>query len=187
MRADLPGFSSPDTGTEAPLELMAACHVRIQHHGELLKRLDAQLRTRDADEQARGAAQCILRYFDTAMPDHHRDEERDLFPALLETMAGSDPVCIREMIVGLTEEHRDLETQWALMREAVARIAAGETAALDSAAVASFCDLSVHHLRREDDELLPMAARLLGDHEIEAIGQAMRRRRAIPEQPGARA
>lgn len=43
-----------------------------------------------------------MRYFDTAAR-HHEDEEQDLFPALLESMAGSDAVCLRELTASLCE------------------------------------------------------------------------------------
>ena len=35
------------------------------------------------------------------------------------------------------------------------------------------------HIHREDTELLPMARRLLGEAELQGIGQAMRRRRGL--------
>ena len=47
-----------------------------------------------------------MRDFDTSARHHHDDEERDLFPALIESMAGSDAVCLRELTAALTAEHR---------------------------------------------------------------------------------
>lgn len=186
MNISIPGFSSPAASTEAPLEMLAACHIRIQRQCATLRRLAAHLAEHGADEQARGAAAGVLRYFDTAAPQHHADEEQDLFPALLESMAGSDPVCLKGMTQGLRDEHRELETAWARLRPRLQAIAAAtaasndsSTAALPAADVETFAALYERHIRFEEDELLPMAARLLSDEELARIGRAMRERRGI--------
>lgn len=181
--AHFPGFSTPAASTEAPLEMLAACHIRIQHQCNTLQRLSAHVQTRGSDEQARQAAQNIMRYFDTAAVDHHADEEEDLFPALLESVAGSDPVCIRQMIDRLCQEHRQLEAGWRKLRKILACIATGETADLPQQDVDTFVSRYIQHVEFEDGELLPMAARLLGEHHIEQIGRAMRTRRGIVSQP----
>lgn len=221
MSISIPGFSSPATSTEAPLEMLAACHIRIERQCATLRRLAAHLAEHGADEQARGAAAGVLRYFDTAAPQHHADEEQDLFPALLESMAGSDPVCLKGMTQGLRDEHRELETAWARLRPRLQAIAAApaagagsteagsgrnteaggaalcvarkdargaqpghqersDSAALPAADVEAFAALYERHIRFEEDELLPMAARLLSDEELARIGRAMRERRGIP-------
>jgi len=48
---------------------------------------------------------------------------------------------------------------------------------VDAALVSSFVERYEAHIRREEGELLPMAARLLGETELDRIGVAMRRRR----------
>jgi len=132
-----------------------------------------------ADADARGAAASILRYFDGAALQHHLDEEEDLFPALIESMAGSDAVCIRELTTRLADEHRRLEAAWRRLRPRLEGIAAGENEALDAQAVEAFARLYEEHLAVEEAELLPMAGRLLGDAELDAVGRAMRARRGI--------
>jgi hemerythrin-like domain-containing protein len=181
MATDFPGFSGPAASTEAPLEMLAACHVRIERQCATLGRLVSHLTEHGCDDQARSAASNIMRYFDTSAVDHHRDEEQDLFPALIESMAGSDAVCIKAMTQGLADEHRKLEREWRGLRLALERIAAGEPATLPADAVSRFVDLYAQHMQREDDELLPMAARLLGDADIARIGRAMRQRRGIAD------
>ena len=47
--------------------------------------------------------------FDTSAVDHPADEEIDLFPALIDSMAGSDATCIRALIESLKGDHRTLE------------------------------------------------------------------------------
>lgn len=179
MSTSFPGFSSPTASAEAPLEMLAACHIRIQHQCDVLQRLAAHLPEHGSDEQAQTAATAILRYFDTAALDHHADEENDLFPALLESVAGSDPVCIRDMIDKLCQEHRELEAAWRSLRKDLQRIAQGQAVTLTAQRVDTFVRQYLAHIQFEDEELLPMADRLLGNVDITRLGEAMRQRRGI--------
>lgn len=175
----LPGHSSPAAGFEAPLEMLAACHQRILRQCDTLQRLLPHVAAHGVDTQAREAAQAVMRYFDRAAVDHHADEEQDLFPALLEAMAGSDAVCLRELVGALTQQHRELELHWQALRRVLARIAAGDPAAPDLEVVERFVAAYTQHLQREESELLPMAARLIDDAQLQQIGRAMRLRRGI--------
>lgn len=159
--------------------MLAVCHHRIQQQGMTLQRLVAHLATRDADAHARVAAAAVMRYFDTAAKDHHADEEVDLFPALIESMAGSDARCLRELIDSLKADHRSIETQWHCLRAKLARIAAGEAQALLADDVHPLIASYEAHIAREEAELLPMAARLLSDTALEGVGRAMRERRGV--------
>ncbi len=178
MAVDLPGHSAPAVGFEVPLEMLAACHGRIQHQCDTLVRLRAHLQTHGADRHAQAAARAVLRYFDTAAHHHHEDEEQELFPALLESMAGSDAVCLRELTAALCSDHRLLEQRWSALRQRLLHVADGTASALDDVDVPGFVQLYAQHIAREEAELLPMAARLLGDAELDRIGRAMRLRRA---------
>ena len=179
MPAGLPGFSAPGAGFEVPLEMLAACHLRIADQLTTLQRLAAHLREHGSDADAQVAAQRVLRYFDTSARDHHADEEDDLFPALIEAMAGSDAVCLRDMFAALATEHREVEARWQALRAALLRVAAGQAVLLDGAEVRAFADVYQRHIAREEAELLPMARRLLSDSELDRIGAAMRARRGI--------
>jgi hemerythrin-like domain-containing protein len=179
MNAALPGHSSPRATFDEPLAMLAQCHDRAGAQVNTLRRLLAHLPQHGADEQARDAANAVMRYFEIAARDHHADEESDLFPALLEAVAGSDAVCLRELTDSLRAEHRRLEQAWQALRPALQRIAAGESAPLDSAAAEALIGGYQRHIAREDGELIPMAARLLDAATLARIGQAMRGRRGI--------
>jgi hypothetical protein len=45
MALTLPGHSAPAVGFEVPLEMLAACHGRVQHQCETLLRLVTHLQT----------------------------------------------------------------------------------------------------------------------------------------------
>jgi hemerythrin-like domain-containing protein len=181
MSHTFPGHRAPSAGFEVPLEMLAACHLRVQSQNQTLLRLVPHLAAHGADPQAREAAVAVMRYFDTAAKHHHEDEELDLFPALLESMAGSDAVCLRELSAALVTDHRALEQRWRQLRRVLEQVALGTAATLAADEVQAFAGLYERHIKREEVELLPMAARLLDDATLDRIGLAMRARRgAIP-------
>src|SRR5215472_17762851 len=98
MTLDRSDFPDPAASFEAPLEMLAACHDRMRDRCATLLRLRPHVAAKGADAAASSAARSVIRYFDSAARDHHADEEQDLFPALLEPVPGSDPVCIRELV-----------------------------------------------------------------------------------------
>ena len=44
----IPGFSAPSAGFEAPLEMLSACHLRIERQCATLRRLVPHLATHSA-------------------------------------------------------------------------------------------------------------------------------------------
>jgi len=179
MTADFPGMPSSAASFEAPLEMLFACHDRIRTRCATLLRLRAHVAQKGSDAEARNAARGVIRYFDTSARDHHEDEEQDLFPALLEALPGSDPVCIRQLTESLAEEHRELAQRWIGVRTWLLAVEGGETQPAEAADLESFVNLYQRHAEREEKELFPMAERLLSDEELDRIGRAMRLRRGI--------
>ena len=167
---------------EPPLDVLAAWHRQGQGVFVTMRRLAKDAPALSVDEVAQRNAQSVLAFFDRSIEVHHEDEERDLFPALIESMAGSDPVCLREMIAGLTDEHRALAAAWRDLRPDFAALAAGTPWALDADLVETMILQCERLFRREDEELLPMASRLLSDEARAGIfaGMLARRRRAAP-------
>lgn len=159
--------------------MLAACHGRIRSQCATLLRLRSHVAAQGADAAASQAARNVIRYFDTSARHHHEDEEQDLFPALLESMAGSDPVCIRQLTVALAADHRELERLWGKVRAWLTAVEAGEASPAVAAEIDAFVDLYERHAEREEAELFPMAVRLLGTGELDRIGQAMRLRRGV--------
>jgi len=109
----------PAPSFDEPVEMLKACHERIAAQCATLGKLAAHLPLHGADAQARQAARNIMRYFDTAGPNHHADEEQDLFPMLIEISERlRSPVA--ERIASLLDEHRSLEAAWAQLRAMLA-------------------------------------------------------------------
>ena len=174
-----PGFDTPAAGFEAPLEMLSACHGRVERQCQTLLRLVPHLAANGADQAAREAAQNVLRYFDTSARHHHADEEEDLFPALLLTASGTDLAALNELVAALRSQHRELEQAWAELRWKLEGVWLGTLRELDADEVGRLAELYRSHIAREEAELLPLAARLLGTEQLDGVGRAMRERRGI--------
>jgi hypothetical protein len=171
-----PELEIPKGEAEGPLDLLSRLHARTLQQCATLRRLVLYLAECGCDEQARRAAESVLRFFDVRSSQYRGDEEEDLFPALLESMAGSDAVCLRELTSAMAQQHRALEMMWERLRTPLAALASGQGSTLDSAAVEAFAALYHSHIEREQSELLPMAARLLTDEALQQLWNSMRSR-----------
>lgn len=158
-----------------PLEMLAACHERIEDRCDLLHRLVEHLAQNGCDDQARQAASSVLRYFDTAGEHHHEDEEVNLFPALLE----ADPREAAALVQRLCEDHVEMRKSWQTLRETLVELETGVAAMLPAADVERFTALYRAHIQREEAHLLPLAQRVLGEEAMAAIGDAMAHRRGV--------
>lgn len=170
-------FPSEESG--GPLQELARLHAQTLGECAKLRQLALDLPGDGGGDASRRAAQSLLRHFDLGAPQYRLCEEQQLFPQLLESMAGSDPVCLRDLTSAMSAQHRRLDSMWRALRGPLAALAAGQPASLASAQVEEFVALSQSHIERERDEVLPMASRLLTDEALAQIGDAMRARRAI--------
>lgn len=179
MRISMPGQTPAAATTEVPLEMLSACHGRVQTQCETLQRLCDHLPHHGADSAAVQAAEAVLRYFRQAAPHHHADEEADLFPALLDAATGDEHAGVRRLTRTLVQEHRALEGLWHRLEGELQRVCAGEATALARDTVDAFVVAYTQHIEREENELLPLAARLLDATALARVGVAMRERRGI--------
>jgi hemerythrin-like domain-containing protein len=170
----------PPPAGEDPLQALAGANQRLLGHCATLRRLGLYLNECGFDTQASEALQQACRFFNDVLPRHHADEDIDLAPALLESMAGSDAVCLRDITDALAREHRALRQLWSALQPALDEVAAGRAQSLPVHEVETFVERCQACVAREESELLPMASRLLADGQIIAIGNGMRRRRQSP-------
>jgi len=168
----LPGRPGPEAGFAAPYEMLAACHDKVQRMLGLLERLQAHLRERGPDSQAMQAARDVMRYFDLAAPLHHEDEERHVFPLLLQS---GNPAWVA-LAGRLQQEHRDMAPAWAALRQQLEQVSAGQDTSLQAE---GFAKMYRAHLQTEDELAYP-AARRLGNEVLSAeMGRDMMRRRGL--------
>jgi len=165
MRSESPAESgSLDAGDRA-----------MRHYCERLRSLAGDLLAANPDPAIRRRSAELRTRIASLMAAHHREEESLVFPALLESMAGSDPVCLRELSEFLTAEHRVLEDAWESVRQTLEAAEAGSPGA-DLEALRAFVERYLGHIEREEQELFPMVARLLSEDEIAKLGQNLHAR-----------
>jgi hemerythrin-like domain-containing protein len=180
-KISLPGFDAPAAGFEVPLEMLSACHGRVESQCRTLLRLVPHIAANGPDQAAREAARSIMRYFDTSARHHHADEEEDLFPALLLWAPDAQLAPLRELVLALQAQHRELERSWGELRGELEGVCLETIRDLNSEKVVHLVELYRLHIAREEEELLPLAARLLGDAQLDVVGRAMRLRRGIKD------
>lgn len=171
----LPG---PAAGFEQPFEMLEACHERVARMLALLARLREHLPGHGADRNARDAGRDVMRYFDQAAPQHHRDEELHVFPPLL-ACADAQTVAL---VQRLQRDHLAMESRWQEARRVLAAIQAGELSSLSpahDAALDAFVSLYDDHIRAEEQVAYPAAAGLLDEAAQRAMGEEMMRRRGV--------
>jgi hemerythrin-like domain-containing protein len=156
--------------TDEPLEALAACHRRIEAQLATLERLAA---VGEAE-----TARAVLRYFDTAGVQHHRDEDEDLFPLLRHLAAERGRPEVAALIGILEREHATMDLQWLRLRQQLDLLAQGRAAALDPGEVARFAWLYRRHTEQEAAAVLPFAKEALTLDQRAALGRRMAARRA---------
>ncbi len=173
MNALLTGAAAP--GFDDPLEMLQACHGRIQAQCDTLRRLAEHLATQGNDVQAQQAARAILRYFDTAGRHHHDDEERDLFPQLLAT----GDTTAAALVSRLLDEHQVMDGAWQDLRPLLVDISENLSNQLDAQIAERFIGLYAQHIAVENGSLLPLAGTLLNEEQLRTLGHNMAARRGV--------
>ncbi len=172
----LPGFGAPAVGFDTPFEMLEACHERVQRTLALLHKLVDYLHRHACDDSARQAARDVLRYFDTAAPLHHEDEEWHVFPPLL---AHGD-AAVAALVRQLQQDHACMDADWQAARPALQALAEGRQTAFsahDEAVFARFASGYAAHIRSEEDVVYPAARALLGADALQRMARDMRQRR----------
>jgi len=175
----------PPAGFDDPLEMLLACHRRIEKQLETLKRLRAHLASEGVDPEASAAALAVLRYFGKSALDHHHDEEHDVFPLLEKRMGASgDAVRFRALRAKLESDHRELEAAWHHLKKPLEGVAEGLMRQLPETDVHAFASAYANHIVAEEIALREFFQRWVDDRDREALGRSMAARRNVPYPPG---
>lgn len=191
--ATVPGHRAPGVGFESPFELLAACHDRVRRSLDLLERLQRHVKKTGCDDEARSAAQDVLRYFDLAAPLHHQDEELHVFPVLL---AGPD-AALHALVRKLQAEHVQMDLHWQAARAVLLAITGSTDDAIkDAHAICSppgrlllhphqvqilndFAALYGQHMDDEEQTVYPASRAILSEAAQGAMGHEMGARRRV--------
>ncbi len=172
---------TPTAPDSAPIQGFAQCHLGIITHLEELARLPALL---EPARQARQIAEETLKFFRSVVFEHHAEEERELFPAVLASARkGEERDKVQLIVDRLTQEHRQVEAVWSGMERALKRVAKGENTDLDGVAVATLVQEYLGHARYEEGVFLPLSQEILGrnSNHMAALGASLHLRQAVPQ------
>ena len=172
----------PGAAFDHPIEMLDQCHQRIRRTCDLLLRIATHIRARGCDDDARDAARLVMRFFDTAGANHHRDEEDDLFPTLIHYVPSDELNAVRCLVFKLRAQHAELDTMWAGLRPQVMAVAARGETDLTVELAQSFATATEKHIATEEVEMLPLARRVLGERLLARLGSSMARRRGLAPQ-----
>ena len=173
-------MTPPPLDTDAPLTSFTQCHEGIVSHLDRLGELPALLAPA---ARARQVASDTVAFFRAAVYEHHAEEERELFPAVLQSaQPGEERERIRQLTGQLAREHRDIEARWTRLEPQLKKLARGQPAEVEGEAIAELVHLYKAHARFEEDQFLPLSEAILGrnDNHMAALGLSLHLRHTPP-------
>ncbi len=170
------------TGADhTPIDDFSQCHVGIISNLNLLGELPALL---EPATRARRIAAETLKFFRDAVYEHHQEEERELFPAVLASaVKGDERDKVQSLVNTLTTEHRQVEAAWSKLEPKLKDVAKGHDSDIDGAQISALVHTYLAHARLEEQVFLPLAQTILGrnSNHLAALGMSMHMRHTMPE------
>jgi hemerythrin-like domain-containing protein len=176
-----------------PLGLLGDCHRRIEQFLGVLIKVTSQARGARLNEDQRNGLQVALRYFREAAPKHTRDEEESLFPRML---ASTDERArsAKSLLEGLHDDHELADVAHAEVEALGSRwlsegVLSSESTDRLSELLGRLRSTYEKHIAVEDNDVFPLAGRILSGTDLAAVGREMAARRSInlgtlePERP----
>jgi hemerythrin-like domain-containing protein len=174
-------------GFDEPLGLLGDCHRRIERFLDVMIRVVERAAGRALVREEREALETALRYFDMAAPRHTHDEEESLFPRM---RASDDPVVRQAMarIDALEADHRQAEAMHAEAEKLCRRwLDVGPLPTADverlKRILGELRATYARHIAVEDNEVFPLAQRVLSEDQLAQVGREMAGRRGIDGRP----
>lgn len=175
-----PSLFDITVGFDDPLEILLACHRRIEKQLETLQRLRSHVDQHGVDAEASAAAQAVLRYFARAAMSHHDDEEKDLFPLLEQRITDpGEKARFHALRDELERDHREVQALWTKVKKPLEGIAEGLTRGLAAADVHAFVGAYVRHILAEESALPEFFNRWLDGEDRATLGRSMSARRTL--------
>jgi hemerythrin-like domain-containing protein len=133
--------------------------------------------------RARRIAAELLEFFRDAVYEHHAEEERELFPAVLASATeGAERDKVQSLVNTLSAEHRRVEAAWHRLEPRLKAVAKGRDAQIDGAEVNALINAYLAHARLEEEVFLPLSQNILGrnSNHLAALGLSLHMRHAVP-------
>jgi len=170
--------NTTDLNLDQPLTNFSRCHEGILSHLDNFGELPALL---EPHARAHQIAKDTVLFFRAAVYEHHAEEERELFPAVLKSASpGEEHDKVRNMVDWLTQEHRDIEWLWSQIEPQLKKLAKGQEEKLDPASISQLVSRYKAHAKFEEEEFLPLSEAILGrdTNHMAALGLSMHMRHA---------
>ena len=148
--------AAPDDG----FEILDAAHAQAVHELDRLATLIERLRSHGPDPQARELAAEIGGFFDRYAREHHADEEKHVFPRLIEQ---GTPETVKAVHC-LLQDHRWLDEDWLEVGAQIDAVASGQGwVDIDrlSEGAGIFAGLLRAHIALEESHIYPRARAVL--------------------------
>ncbi len=165
----------------SPIEDFSQCHAGILGHLQVLGTLPALL---EPAARARQIATDTLSFFREAVFEHHAEEEKELFPAVLASATkGEERERVQALVNALTAEHRKVEAAWSKLEPKLKALSKGHESDVDGADIQALVDSYQAHARFEEAVFLPLSQTILGrnSNHLAALGVSMHMRHAMPQ------
>ena len=175
--------SKPAEHINEPIQDFSNCHAGILNKLNLLGELPALLAPA---MRAREVAEQSVDFFREAIFEHHRDEERELFPAVLASAAkGIEHDHVQALVKQLTDEHRDLEATWKRLESGLKKVAKGHATDIDVDDARLVTQYRAH-AEFEEQEFLPLSQTILArnSNHMAALGLSLHMRHTPPTTKG---
>ena len=167
--------------SDTPLQDFSTCHIGFVTLLEASLGLPEMVAT---SARARSCAADVVKMFRHRVLAHHEDEERDLFPAVLQVaQPGAEADRAQAMVAQLVREHHEIAALWKQLEPTVQAIASGYLPGLDSALLQELVKRFNEHVRIEEVEFLPFAQQLLArqSEDMAMLGLTLHRRHEATE------
>ena len=166
---------------QQPLELLSDCHRRVESFLRALLLVTEQAKGGELNSKQREGLQTALRYFREAAPKHTADEEESLFPRMRAVDPASTGEAL-EKIAALEADHEvagkshDAVEQLGQKWLATGSLSVAETDVLTEH-LRSLHSIYGKHIAVEDNEIFPLAAKILDPTALKDVGREMAERR----------
>ncbi len=170
---DNPGF-------ERPLSLLRSCHQKIMHFSSSLYKLTQMLPESGWTPSLESSADQIRHYFNVAGPEHHKDEEEHLFPAII----ALDPQCKKaqtreliQLINTMIKEHVESDVLWEQLDTLLLERTDDYTTLKQLAG--QFAQDMQQHAEIENEQIFPFAEEHISKQQFRLMGQDIAQRRGV--------
>lgn len=161
-------FTDPCTDFSNGLSVLLTYHTDLIKKGLQLLELAETIRKHGVDQDSAYRAIELHAYYSRANQLHHQDEERAVFPVIVER---SD--LIDGMMERLLLDHEEIELAW----HAVAELLKNPEQITDGnqlmALATKFERMQREHLTRENEDFLPLISTLISTEEDTEMGKKM--------------